>query len=394
MDNPSIPKYLLENHDRIINAPVQQITLWNASYDRYKGYEVVNEIYKRFPNRNLQRKEVINLFSENPYTGFIASLMWGGINANRPQTAEGMDTPFRKILEHPIEKVEQAIQYAEQKIKSGEMYDLFLSFAPNGDHDLPGIGYAYYTKLFFFLGQLHDVSLKPLILDKWTSNAHCSLTIQTAQIHRLAYKGINTNLAYAVKLPSSLQKQAALYNQYVVDFNTWTKKLNELNKEQQVTPAKVEEFVFGQSLKLNPDPSNPRKQLWKIIVDHFGGDNFLVEIKTPRIAVPRTIPNIVAIEPLTANKKYYYLQEYLRECSLKGLKSIVLTIHEIEIQLSRDTTNKLPTWAFTRSALFWGNTSSEYHVQKVAWLSQGYRVSRVDISSENKAGAITFTKMD
>jgi len=177
-------------------------------------------------------------------------MMWGGINRTRPQTAGGDDTPFRRLLEYSIDKVEKAIEYASDKIKSGDIADLCLEFEAEGEHSLPGVGHAYYTKLFYFLGQVHSVALQPLIFDKWTSNAHCALSIQNNPMSPIPYRGINQNFSYSVKITSDRIGKSNLYNTYVTDFNCWAKELSEINPDNRISPSKLEEFVFGQPLNV------------------------------------------------------------------------------------------------------------------------------------------------
>lgn len=94
----ALPPYLEQNRIRIINAPDQQIALWNSSYDKLvEHFEVVKRIYRRHPDRNMQRNDVIKFFREDQYTGFIAAMMWGGINATRP-SKNGGPTSFVRLL--------------------------------------------------------------------------------------------------------------------------------------------------------------------------------------------------------------------------------------------------------------------------------------------------------
>jgi len=396
-----LPLYLLQNHDRIINSPEQQIFLWNVSYDKYrKDYPVVERIYQRFPNRNLQRKDVVELFKEDLYTGFIASMMWGGINATRPATKEGTDTCFRKLLDHPQDIVEAAIIYAEQQIITGNFYELFLAFSPGEALQIPGVGYAYFTKLFFFFGQVYDASVKPLIFDKWLTNAHCALTIQLLDMgETVHYTGINPHYAYSVKLPISKIKKAQLYHKFVTDINCWTNELNKIPGKSKITPAKVEEFLFGQSLMQNRHYSNPRLELWEIIENYFAPNGEKIEIKKQpnplkpvKVKIIREVKN-EGIHDLKVGSRYYFLQEHLRQCALDNENEVILTINQIEEILSENTPVSLPNWGFTRAPGFWGNSGYREHVQKAAWLSQGYRASPAKISPLNKTSTITFTRM-
>lgn len=262
----SLPPYLESNLNRIVNLPNQQIALWNTSYDSYKeDYEVVKVIYDHFPQRNLQRKGVIELFKEDHYTGFIGAMMWGGINGTRPQRGGG-GTNFKRLLDFDRAKVEKAIVFAREAIKRGNIEELFSRFNGNNTFSLPGVGPAYFTKLFFFLGELDEVDVRPLIFDKWTSNAHCALLI-SAECENLPYIRVNRYVQRCVAWPAGMGL-AMLYKNYVSNMNSWTDELNS-KFNVNLTPAKLEEFVFGSSLRTNNVPTNPRLELWEIIYQHF-----------------------------------------------------------------------------------------------------------------------------
>lgn len=262
-----LPPYLEQNRDRIINAPDQKIALWTQSYDAYRVHEVVNAIYERFPDRNIQRAGVTVLLREEPYIGFIAAMMWGGINATRPATKGSNDTNFRLLLEYPAENVKTAILYAREKIKLGHIQELFIAFE-KGPHKIPGVGHAYFTKLFFFLGEtMEGIEIKPLVYDKWLANAHCALLIQLLQDNsnfELPYKGVNSFYPFSLRIPSG-KKKATLYQQYISVLNLWAKELN-------IMPSRLEEFLFGKSLKTFNQPENSRLELWKIIANHMWGN--------------------------------------------------------------------------------------------------------------------------
>uniref|UniRef100_UPI0035939DFA hypothetical protein n=1 Tax=Persicitalea sp. TaxID=3100273 RepID=UPI0035939DFA len=85
----ALPPYLEQNRDRITKAPKQQIALWNRSYDQFSKLDGVRSVYGRHDDRNMQRNDVVALFKKDNYTGFIAAMMWGGINATRPSKNGG-----------------------------------------------------------------------------------------------------------------------------------------------------------------------------------------------------------------------------------------------------------------------------------------------------------------
>jgi hypothetical protein len=127
---------------------------------------------------------------------------------------------------------------------------------------LQGVGYAYFTKLMYFLGHHNPhVITKPLIFDKWTSNAYLALLInsnQSEKVNRFYTKTIDPK--YKTVGLTSKQLSSA-YDNYIKDMNLWSEEIG-------VTSSKLEEFIFGISLRKNNTKSNPRNQLWKIILDY------------------------------------------------------------------------------------------------------------------------------
>ncbi|MCF2494288.1 8-oxoguanine DNA glycosylase OGG fold protein [Dyadobacter chenhuakuii] len=385
-----LPLYLIYNHDRIINKPDQQIQPISTTYDSFpEEFPVVQEILDFTVNRNLQRRHVLELFKIDSYTGFIASMMWGGINSTRPKTQNGTDTQFRRLLEHPKKEVEDAIKHSEELIATGRLSDLFLSFAPGGAHKLPGVGYRFYTKLFYFLGELQDVTIKPLIYDKWSSNAHCALLIQLlGENQMLPYRGIATTEKHMVVLPKSADDRADLYARFVKDFNNWTNTLNEIPGKSPVTPGKLEEFVFGQRLNEDLRSSNPRRELWNIIIKFFNrhtpeiciGDDTATPVRRNNAGV-----NNQEVPELEPHHKYYPLQEHFRDMQQEN--TIELDIPWIENTLGILLNNI----CFENPAAFWGNNGWETNRQKRAWLSQGFRVVKRDnLALVSRTGSIIF----
>lgn len=382
----NLPRYLVSEKNRILTAKPQEIFMWNSSFDKFRTYNDVQELYELFPNRDLQRNDVIRVFDRDCYKGFIAAMIWGGINASKPITKGGVDTPFYRLMQEPKQRVVDAIGYAKEKIINGDIVELFTSFSQNGRFKLAGIDAAYFTKLFYFLGEVEsrNVLLKPLIWDKWTSNAHCALLLQTQKnVGMPMYLGINKHYDYAINLPSGAYK-SKLYYQYLVDFNQWAHELG-------VDAGRLEEFVFGVSLKKNKMPGNPRIDLWKIIEQYYLASNTCDDSLSKsgrRKHLKESSKKIIqpTIDSLADGSTYYPLQEILKGNREKGNKIVQLSISDIESIIK----NPLPKWAFTRVGSYWGNAGYDYHVQKRAWLSQGYRVSEISISDVSRSGLVTF----
>ena len=277
-NNNDLPEYLIENKNKIIDNPDQYINLINKNYSKniYLEFDVIKEFHQRFPNLKkspIQRKEVSKLFKNKEYyLGFIAAMIWGGINASRPRKVKEIDKEnkeiakfetidFYKLLKQDKKQVISIIRKSEELIKKGKNKECF-EFLLSDKGKLQGVGYAYFTKLMYFLGHHNQlVKTKPLILDKWTSNAYFALLInsnQNEKINRYYTKTIDPKYK-TVGLTS--KQLSSTYDSYINDMKIWADKLG-------ITSSKLEEYIFGISLRKNNTKSNPRNQLWKIILDY------------------------------------------------------------------------------------------------------------------------------
>lgn len=274
-NDKDLPEYLIENKNKIINNPDQFINLINKNYskDMYMEFDVIKEFHKRFPNLKnspIQRKQVSDLFKNKEYyLGFIAAMIWGGINASRPRKIKKNDKinneiakfetiNLYKLLKQDSKEVVTIIKKVEDYIIKGKNKECF-DFLLSDKGKLQGVGYAYFTKLMYFLGHHNPlVKTKPLILDKWTSNAYLALLINSKQIDKVN-KFYTKNVDQEKKTVGLTSKLSSTYESYISDMEIWAKKLG-------VSSSKLEEYIFGISLKKNNTKSNPRNQLWDIIL--------------------------------------------------------------------------------------------------------------------------------
>jgi hypothetical protein len=262
-----LPHYLKINKPLIIVKPDQIINLIKKNYfqGQYLEFPVIHEIKNRFPrilSKSIQREDVLKIFAEKKYyLGFITAMLWGGINATRPKEKNKQETiDLYILLKEDQKKIETIIEQVKKYIQKNELEKCFNYLSKDGK--IKGIGSAYFTKLMYFIGQSEEkVKIKPLILDKWTSNAYLSLLIDSLQKEKIKsyYTGKINEKDKSVSLRID---KSGLYKSFVEDMNKWAILLN-------ISASKLEEFIFGISLKENKSNNNPRIQLWKIITDYY-----------------------------------------------------------------------------------------------------------------------------
>lgn len=266
LQTADLPEYLFSNKIRITNLPDQYINLMSEKYanEKFKKFEVISEFFKTFPewkSNPIQRVDVIKLFNKDKkYLGFVSAMIWGGINASRPKESGNFETiDLYRLLNVKRSRVEEVIQNVENYLINGEIKECFQYLTNDGKID--GIGYPYFTKLMYFVGQANnDIKVKALIFDKWTSNAYLALLINSNNFKKVKdfYTGKIDNKGKIVGIRSNI---ANVYYNYVEDMDKWAFQIG-------ITPSKLEEFIFGSSLKIDKSEFNPRNELWNIILKY------------------------------------------------------------------------------------------------------------------------------
>ena len=185
-------------------------------------------------------------------------MVWGGIDAKRDNEAKNKVSHLRALLATSEADLLAVMSRLRVLIRAGA-FEVAFSACQNGALKLPGVGPSFFTKLFFFLGQVSPaINPNPLILDKWTAHALCILGAQVCPSPRWSemfdLKPLHNPKPDAVVLRSNAA--AELYRPYVAWMGHWAQLLD-------VPAAQLEQFIFGVSRKTNAGKSseNPRNQL-------------------------------------------------------------------------------------------------------------------------------------
>jgi hypothetical protein len=217
-----VPEYLIKNINRIITSPPQNINLITSKYSntKFMEFEIIRKFFKTFPDlkkKSIQRSDVSELFRKKQYyLGFITAMIWGGINASRPKKKDDFETiGFYTLLKQDENKITTIIHHVKSLLVKEEHLNCFNYL--NKEGKIKGVGHAYFTKLMYFIGYIDKrIKLKPLIFDKWTSNAYLALLINSNQLDKVKqfYTGKIDNKNKIVSLRSNT---ALTYENYIKD---------------------------------------------------------------------------------------------------------------------------------------------------------------------------------
>ena len=232
---PPLPDYLRVNQHRILALGAQELPKWNRGYDNFQQ-PVMQRLRYAFPERRISRLTLVALFESwhDPVLCLVSAMIWGGISIGG-QTGDKL-TPLLAMGEPVLRARMEALRAL---IRSGALEKAFNDCSAGGSLKFDGVGYAFFTKLFYFIGQVQPVLTPgPLILDKWTSNAFLVLG---RQVCPSALWGNWFNIQPLIEAnPSkwSANPGANRYRLYVAWFNYWAQLLG-------TSAAQLEQFVFG-----------------------------------------------------------------------------------------------------------------------------------------------------
>lgn len=196
--------------------------------------------------------EIIKDASSSPRDEFLGILFWGAyfrVTARSPRTQRALlGFISDRNFDIALTQIKSAI------LKSDDPESLFRLFSYRGKFKIPGLSYAYFTKLFFFYREAAGLSTYP-ILDKWLCMAWCAVD-GTLNGNTRVYDAYFRKGKEAEESDSSFQllrKTAQAYGEYVAF-------MSETSKRYGLTVAGFEEKLFGRDLRVEPNSFNPRNE--------------------------------------------------------------------------------------------------------------------------------------
>ena len=253
----NLPQYLKDSATRIGTLTAQELPPIGKAYLRWKEPPMVR-LYQSFP-KSIQRADLIKLYADwkDPVLAAVATFVWGYIDTTKYAR-------LQQVLGVNDAELSRRLNGIRDLVTTGKLEEAFSSCCRCGKNCIPGVGMSFFTKLFFFVGAADSrVNPKPLILDRWTTNAFFALrgqskgTTDVRDFFRIP--SMEALKKYkAIVLNSDVAVQAKAYVEYVILMNDWAAQLN-------VTPEKLEQFVFGIDLRRCKSANNPRNELLAII---------------------------------------------------------------------------------------------------------------------------------
>lgn len=253
---PTLPHYLQTNRPRILELGAQQLPPWDAAFDDERKYpqDVMRRLRWAFPDRRISRSALVALFEswDDPVLCLVATMVWGAIDTGT--RADNLSA----LLLSGEESLRNRMEALSPLIRAGDIERAFVECSPGRPLKLSGVDYPYFTKLFYFMGQVRPVlQPAPLILDKWTSNAFLVLGRQVCPSERWQRWFRTEPLCSGKAAAWDSRPSAHKYCLYVAWFNHWARQLG-------TSASQLEQFVFGWDRRRKGDGKawwNPRNEL-------------------------------------------------------------------------------------------------------------------------------------
>ena len=194
--------------------------------------------------------EIINSPNYSVQAEFLGILFWGyfftvNYKRNKIRFLEWLNEPNSTSK---LEFIKSTIQNSDDPNK------LFKSFTKKDQLKIPGLGYAYFTKLFYYYTRERDTVFP--ILDKWLSIGWIVLSNELVNDEALFYYKNKDN-----RLGSMQRRQSEGYAKYVQFMNETARKFNS-NVES------LEIAMFGSDRREDTTMNNIRNQYLRWLIDN------------------------------------------------------------------------------------------------------------------------------
>lgn len=212
----------------------------------------------------LTRSIIFDYFHKDKdlYKGYIASLLWGGLGS------DGISrNNLQRAFAYTKADILQILARVNELLNQNKIAEAFKSMLPNGNNKINGLGISYFTKLLFFLYPNNsDQKTRPIIFDKWGWHIHATILMESNRIEdAFSFYKITLEAKWSRRIlliPSIFLKDNS---KKVNNASVYLDYINCLSKLSNGKPGRLEEFLFGQSRKINKAEDNPRNVLLRCL---------------------------------------------------------------------------------------------------------------------------------
>ena len=261
----SFTNYVIQKKD-IINgllSPSFPIT-------RYEGR--FNQLLKNNPNfkdvfidlmkkGKLSRAEVFKYFKNDIYKGYVASMLWGGINATRPSIKgdkTGTTTQAFHAFNYSKETIVAKLSDVKTKIDNNQITDAFESMLPGRMNRIDGVGISFFTKILYYMSS-EKMETRPLIYDTWGRFMHVALLSEDERCNIGDFYQVRSREGKTYLKAN--KPETELYMDFIKRMSDFCN-----DKDVRISSAdKLEEFLFGWTFRIKRQDGNPRKFLYDFV---------------------------------------------------------------------------------------------------------------------------------
>ena len=237
----------IENHIDDINKYVQPSIHWREGRfaNPVRKAESTNgdfaEVVRSLP-AELSREDVVGFFREDPYKGFVATIMWGGISRFQAE-----EIARRNDRDSAMPKLERLVTLLRDSETDAERIGgAIASLRRGGENYFYGIGPSYFTKLLYFLAYDMGLETRPLIYDENMKPVHFALMPEA---------GRNPFFYYA---PAVNKLNYNIFTSFEDVYYDYCEMMSDTAREIGVDVKNFEAWVFGWPANINGGQPNPR----------------------------------------------------------------------------------------------------------------------------------------
>lgn len=255
----SISEYILKNWTDDSFSKCFSIKGYNTRLKPLmeKNSQLSEDLKPILKDGQLSREKVFEWVKRDPYKGFLAAMLWGGIST--ATSKRKMESNAERAFSTEKKRVETILNSVAELLKEGKEGDAFdFLCSPKGKID--GIGVSYLTKIMYFFSP--DDKKESLIFDKWGRFMHAAFLMEDKIAKVEDYYSYKKSKDYKSELVS-VKSEKELYLDYL-------SKMRSIENNNIASAGHLEAFLFGKNLnKKNLNDSNPRYFLYNLVKSHF-----------------------------------------------------------------------------------------------------------------------------